>query len=402
MLKGKHIFILSTAKFDGPFESTSYTIAKHLAEHNQVYYVDYPFTWKDYFELKGTAQYKTRAPYFSFSSPGVIDTPIKNLSIVITPPLASINFLPEGKLYRFLLKINERVIVNRIKGIIKRNRIREFLYINSFNFHYPGVGRKIMPALTVYHCVDPLIAEYDRKHGLLSEKMLLQSSDLVICTSKQLFESKKLQNTNTYFIPNAADLAHSKKALDATLPTHPSLENIPRPIIGYFGNIERRMDYDLLEEVIDLNPEKSFVFAGPVSEEYLPSWFKNKQNVYLTGRLPYDEMPGMVKGFDVAIIPFKKDEVSRTIFPLKLFEYLGAGKPVVATDFNVDLLDFTFDTVAYCKDARTFSDEIDKALRDGSIHFQKRLRIAEQNTWERRAGQFSDLLESYLNKPRNN
>ena len=75
-------------------------------------------------------------------------------------------------------------------------------------------------------------------------------------------------------------------------------------------------------------------------------------------------MPAVLKGFDVAIIPFKKDEVSSAIFPLKLFEYMGSGRPVVSTDFNSDLKDFTGDTVPYCKDAAAFSAAIEIALND--------------------------------------
>src|SRR6185437_15452296 len=127
------------------------------------------------------------------------------------------------------------------------------------------------------------------------------------------------------------------------------------PIVGYFGAIERRLDYDLLNQVTSTNKNISFVFSGPVSREFVPSWFYERSNIHMTGPIPYEEMPQILKGFDVAIIPFKKDEFSATIFPLKLFEYMGAGKPVIATDFNPDLKAFTSSTVAYCEDALSFS-----------------------------------------------
>src|SRR5690606_12565907 len=147
------------------------------------------------------------------------------------------------------LDLNEQLIVNRVNSVIKSHKINDFVFINSFNFHYPNIGRKLKSSLLVYHCVDPLIAGYDRKHGLISEGMILEQSDLVICTSKQLYREKLLVNTNTYFIPNAADLDHCSTALDVCLPVHKTLQSISRPIIGYFGNIERRMDFDLLLKV---------------------------------------------------------------------------------------------------------------------------------------------------------
>jgi glycosyltransferase involved in cell wall biosynthesis len=104
-------------------------------------------------------------------------------------------------------------------------------------------------------------------------------------------------------------------------------------------------------------------------------------------------MPSVLKGFDVAIIPFKKDAVSNDIFPLKLFEYLGSGRPVVSTDFNDDLKNFTMDTVPYCKNAKEFSRAIETALQDNELLQQKRLAVAAENTWEHRITEIKELLK---------
>jgi teichuronic acid biosynthesis glycosyltransferase TuaH len=114
--------------------------------------------------------------------------------------------------------------------------------------------------------------------------------------------------------------------------------------------------------------------------------------------VPYEQMPAVLKGFDVAIIPFKKDEVSNHIFPLKLFEYLGSGKPVVSTNFNSDLADFTNGTVSFCETAEEFSAALDKALLDNTELRQKRLEVAADNTWEHRVIEIENLLETNLNK----
>ncbi|MBC7913357.1 MAG: glycosyltransferase family 1 protein, partial [Pyrinomonadaceae bacterium] len=246
-LSNQYIFILGTTKFDNPYESASYIIAKELALTNHVFYIENPFTWKDYFKYKGSAEFNLRKNLFSGASEGIISTNIPNLKIVITPPLLSINFLPEGKLYRFLLKINESIIVKRIKKVLRSYKIENYIYINSFNFHYPDIADSLKPLLQVYHCVDPLIMPFDRKHGLVSELNLLNKSQVVICTSKQLYEEKKSLNKNTYFIPNAADISHSSKALDDNLAIHESVAQLQKPVIGYFGNIERRMDFDLIK-----------------------------------------------------------------------------------------------------------------------------------------------------------
>jgi teichuronic acid biosynthesis glycosyltransferase TuaH len=399
IVENKTVVILGAAKFDGPYESTSYTTAKYLAQKNQVFYADYPYTWKDFLNSKGSQSLELRRAGFRQASTSLLPTDIPGLKILILPLMLSINFLPEGYLYRLLLAYNEKLIISRIKSVLKSAGVQDFIFINSFNFHYPNVGRLLKPNLYVYHCVDPLVIEHDRRHGTISELKIIQEADLVFCTSKQLYEEKILVNTNTYFIPNAADLTHSNKALNPDLPVHPLIAKIQNPRVGYFGNIERRIDFKLLNEVVKLNTDKSFVFVGPVDESYIDNSFKQLKNVYFVGRLPYNEMPSVLKGFDVCMIPFKKDEHSATIFPLKLFEYLGAGKPVVATDFNSDLMDFTEDVIPYCSTATEFSEAIALLLgQNDNPHIAQRLEIAKMNTWDIRLKQFSETLATFYNK----
>jgi glycosyltransferase involved in cell wall biosynthesis len=246
--------------------------------------------------------------------------------------------------------------------------------------------------LTVYHCVDPLIEVYQTRHGLISEDIVVKNVDLVICTSKELRNKKLKLNPNTHLIPNAANINHSQKALDPELPVAAVLLGIGKPIIGYFGNIERRVNYNLLKELLDQNPDKNFAFVGPVDNNYADMSVFERPNAFLTGAVPYEQMPAVLKGFDVAIIPFKKDEVSSSIFPLKLFEYLGSGKPTVSSNFNTDLKDFTKDTVAYCKTAEEFTIAINDALNDTPELQKKRLAVAAENTWEHRVIEIEKLL----------
>lgn len=392
-LTGKHIFILGATRFDSNAKSTSLRIAELLARNNKVYYIEYPVTWKDHYHLRNTQELAKRRSFFKASSDGIMETRVSNFKIMISPVLLSINFLPEGIIYRTLLKINELRIRKRIKKACEKYEIKEFIYINSFNFHYPGLMDTLHPALSVYHCVDPVIMPYDIKHGIDSENRLVKNSDLVICTSKQLYDEKKILNSNTHFIGNGADVTHSNEALSDKLRVHKSVSALLKPVIGYVGSIERRIDYDLLKSVIENNKDKTFVFAGPVSSEYVPEWFKNASNIHLPGYIPHEEIPSVLKGFDVAIIPFKKDKNSATIFPLKLFEYLGAGKPVVATDFNPDLEEFTKGTVFYCNDAASFSQAIHDSLENKTGNeMKRRLEVATENAWEKRILDFEGLL----------
>jgi teichuronic acid biosynthesis glycosyltransferase TuaH len=399
-LKNQNIIIFSQMQFDGKLESTNYTMAKYLAKDNFVYYVDRPYTWFDYVKFKNTPEFKTRSPHFFSSANSIIETEIPNLKIIISPPVPSINMLPEGKFYRMALKLNEWIVGSRVKKVIKNLNINNYIYINSYNFTLPTLHKLLNPTLSVYHCVDPIIEPYQTKHGLISEDILVKQVDMVICTSKELRNKKALLNPNAYFIPNAANISHSLKTLDPGLKESAILEGIKKPIIGYFGAIERRIDYDMMQLLFKTNRDKSFVMIGPIDRYYIKQEEYNAPNLYLPGPVPYEEMPAVLKGFDVAIIPFKKDEVSSDIFPLKLFEYLGSGRPIVSTDFNPDLKDFTFETVPYCTTAAEFSDAIEIALNDTAALQKRRLEVAADNTWEHRLSEIKDLLEINFDKKR--
>jgi teichuronic acid biosynthesis glycosyltransferase TuaH len=395
-LKGHQIIIFGLPRFDSLIESTNYTTAKLLARENEVYYVENPFTIRDYIRLRMSRGTNIREKYFSLWDTDVIDTELPNLKVIVPPVLMSINFLPEGILFRTALKLNESLIIKKLEAIIARYNIRDFIYINSFNFHYPDIAAKLRPSLVLYHCLDPMVLPFNSKHGVVSEDRLVRTSDLVICSSKQLYVDKKKDNPNTYFIANAANLEHSSKALRAELPVYPAIAALKKPVVGYFGAIERRIDYRLMEEVIRKNPDKSFVFVGPEDKQFIPDWFYQAENVHFTGAVAYEYMPAVIKGFDVALIPFKKDDVSASIFPLKLFEYLGAGKPVVAIDFNPDLVEFTGDTVIYCADPDSFARATEDAVRQDSEALKaRRLKIASENTWEKRIDILAEIIADH-------
>lgn len=398
-LKNKVIVILANTRFDSAIRATSLFVARNLAKTNKVYFVDYPFTFKDYLTHRNSVELKVRQPKFSLLADGVLDTDIDNFKVIIAPPVIPINFLPEGPIFRTALKANEAIIGNRIKKVLKKAGIQEFILINSFNFHYPNIAKSIKPILSVYQCVDPMIVPYDMKHGIISENMLVKESDVVICTSKALYNEKKSQNPNTYFVPNAADIEHCSQALNKALPVHAKIKDLPKPIIGYLGTLERRMDYNLILEVVKTNPEKTFVLAGPVWDNHVPPELFKIPNVHIIGPIPYGEVPQLVKGFDVAIIPFKKDEVSATIFPLKLFEYLCAGKPVVVTDFNPDLKDYTADTVTYAGTPTLFTAALNDALASNSPEkVAARTAVAKLNTWEKRSDDIAEIISKHLSE----
>ncbi|MFV0607180.1 MAG: glycosyltransferase [Niabella sp.] len=381
-------------KFDG-LASTNFTIAKYLAKNNEVYYIENPQTLKTYFKLKkNSKEYIARKSGLGFFSNPLLPQKIDGVNIVISKPVLPASVLPEGFLYQKLLHINEHIIANTIKKVIKSQNIKEYIFINAYNFYYPCVANKLNPSLKIYYCVDPIVGAYDKRHGIAGEKKLVEESDIVICTSKALYLEKKQQNKNTYFVPNAADII--KKHPASTL-KHPTLANLNGTIIGYIGAIERRIDYKLLKTVAAENPEFQFVFVGPTYLEHIPHWFFEQQNIHHIPPVPYSEVGTIIYSFDICLIPFKKDEISNTIFPLKLFEYLGLGKPVVVTDFNEDLKEFTDNTVHFVNDTTSFNQALHNILQsDNEVLQNKRIAIAKKNTWEERVKEITRIINLYL------
>ncbi len=397
-IKDQNIVFFALPRFDAKYTSASFYIARELAKNNRVLFVDNPFTLSDLLKSSNKHQLKKRFRYqFSFGKNYFDWQGNTNLKILITPPILPINFLPKGGVYNLLSRINHRWVGKRIRKALKQLGWQQYLYVNSFNFYFPDLDRYLNPILSVYHCVDQLIKPYSKRHGVYLEKRLMEKVDLIITTSQALQEEKKKFNTNCYLVPNAADFEHSSKALDPNLEIPDTLEKLKKPLIGYLGAIERRMDFDLLVQVIRKHPEWTFVLAGPADAQYVPSEIHDFDHVVFTGAVPYAQVPAYLKAFDVALIPFKIDEVSRTIFPLKLYEYLGAGKPVVALNFNPDVLEPLKDIIYLADNVQSFEQGIVQALNENSEELlEKRLEIARQNTWESRGKAFAQILARAL------
>lgn len=381
-------------RFDG-LHSTNFTIAKYLSRNNDVYYIEHPYSITDYKKLdRKSEEYQLRKEGFRFFSNGLLQKKHEGVNILISRKILPTNFLKPGRIYNSFININEKIIASRINNIIKKNKITDHIFINAYNFFFPTLGKKINAALNIYYCVDP-IPEYHKKHGIKNERSLVRESDIVICTSKALFNEKKKQNANSYFVPNGSDLVEQINTAEAK--AHPALNNINGPVIGYIGAIERRIDYELLQEVIKINTDKNFVFTGPLYKVCVPDWFFEQKNIHFLPSVPYEEVPAMIFGFDVCMIPFKKDEISNCIFPLKLFEYLGIGKPVVVTDFNEDLKNFTSGLVEYASNANQFSAAIQKSLQQTGGQFASaRIQLAEKNTWANRTEMISAIIDDGL------
>ena len=203
---------------------------------------------------------------------------------------------------------------------------------------------------------------------------------------------------NTFFFPNAADISLFKTTRTSVYDKPKELKDVKGKIIGYTGNISKsRIDFDLLKNIAIEHSDKTLLLVGPVdSDDYIKYGLDKMSNVIFTGAKKINDLPAYLKYMDCAIIPFKCNTLTRSIYPLKINEYLAAGKPVVSTGFSEDIRDFN--EVIYLSDSTTdFLEKINRSISEDSEAFiEKRIAEAEKNTWATRVETFWTIIEKYL------
>jgi teichuronic acid biosynthesis glycosyltransferase TuaH len=394
-LEGFTILFQSLPKHDGPYTSTPWQIAAQLAKTNKVIFVDHPYTFVDL--LTGFWKAPIRKRLKAYWSDSVFKK--QDVDVILSPFVFPINFLPKGKWYELFSELNHKILARRVNSYLRRNRIDSLIYVNSFNFYFPSLYKflRSLISLNVYHCIDPMVKAFTVKHGLYLQERAAKSAGIIISTAPALQENFARNGfAKNYLVPNAANFDLFNLAITEDK-IHPKVANISGKVMGYLGNIERRTDFNLLLRIVDLLPEWQLVLAGPVERQYVPVEIFNHKRIHLTGAIPHHEAPSVVRRFDVAIIPFKCDDVSRGIYPLKLFEYMAAGKPVVSTNFNPDVLNKLTSTVHTADTGQQFADFVLLAYStDNQDKKNKRVVVASQNTWEQRAQLFSQFVSQEL------
>lgn len=401
------IICLTLSRWDAPISSPSLSLAIEFSKKHRVFYIDHPYSWKDYFKHRNANEVRMRKKALLkgknvYSNPASLPPSIT----IVTPRLTlPINFLPPGMLYNRFSAINDNIILKTIRDIIKEYHVKDFVYINFFD---PYFVRKlpvdIKPFRTVYQCMDDISqVAYSARHGIKLEEEIVQNFDYTLCTSKELQRLKSPFSPNVFLFPNAVDSNIFKKALFDDLPRPPELEQYhDKKIIGFTGSIEYRTDFRLLKEIATAHPDKILFFVGPIgTDEHIREGLDKMPNIVFAGPRKLPELPAYLRYFDCVIIPYRKTVLTKSIYPLKINEYLAAGKPIIATHFSEDI--YSFNDVAYVVDSpEEFIHAIDKAIaEDGPDLWEKRLQVAEQNTWVVRVKQFWDIVlnDPAANKP---
>jgi glycosyltransferase involved in cell wall biosynthesis len=382
------IICLSSDHWDAPLWTNKQHIMSRLAKAgHRVLYVDPPMGMATLWRERGVRPYSekrwlhwTQQPMPNLWVHSVLGFPFSQLSAID----------------RF---VNPRLRLVALKRVMKRLRFSPpvlWIYHPNNIFFVGDLGEK----LVVYDCVDKIAAlmgdSWQQQITKKNEQRLLEVADLVFTTSQSLYEACKKVNPNTYLAENVADYDHFSKAQEAG-PIPADIATIRRPIVGFIGNIlERKVDLQFLVEVARSHPEWSLVLIGPVYEAEMERKLSDMPNIHLLGYKEYETLPDYLRAFDVCVIPYRTDnEYICNVFPMKFFEFLSTGKPVVTT--NTPSLAAYAQVARIATDANDFIRHVAEALDENDPALvEKRLESARQNTWEMRINRIMEIVQAEL------
>jgi len=409
-MKDVDIIYFTLFPWDHPYSSVSFSLAKEFMKNNRVFYVNPPYSYKDLMTSLGDKYTKERMSdlllhRMRYEYPEILnDHPNQDSFKAIMPPIVPpINFLNPGGIYDKMRDRNNKTLLKTIQRVIKDNNIKNYIYLNCFNPYYGGVLPRdsFKPMLNIYQCIDDISQNsYTNRHGLVLEKKAIQQADITTVTSTELKNIWQKDAKEIHLVPNAADIDLFKKTIQQKFERPEEIKHVSNKIIGFVGNLDAdRIDYQLIKKVAEKHSDKTILLIGPSNNTELAELEIDKlPNVIMTGSINIKNLPPYLHYFDVAMIPFKLNKLTKSIYPLKINEYLAAGRAVVATDFSWDIRSFN-DIIDIGTSHDAFIQLIDKAIAENSIeNVEHRVNVANSNTWTARVEQIWSIVDRKLSK----
>jgi glycosyltransferase involved in cell wall biosynthesis len=253
------------------------------------------------------------------------------------------------------------------------------------------------PELVVYHCVDDIAAQegVDTASFRAAERRFAARADLVLASAPALAARMRELSGNVLYAPNVADTELFARALAQGSPD-PAVAALPRPRIVFTGAIvAKKLDVPLLAALARARPGWSFALVGPIGmgdPGTDVSALQAEPNIHLLGTRTYAQLPNVLGAADAGLIPYARNALTESIFPMKVYEYLAAGLPVVATPLP-SLRDVA--EVATAPDAEGIAHLLEEAIAaDGPARRAERSRAAEAHSWERRLEEIAAAIEA--------
>ncbi len=318
----------------------------------------------------------------------------ENLYVYKAPP-----YFPRSRGYVRAMKASAERVAAHLKPLLPKDR-RVILWIFSpYGLHSVGMYDEI---LSVFDCFDAF-GEFPGERQYRTEIIeamneLAGRADLVVTTTDELRDRLVEFNPHTFVVQNGCEPEHFASGGVVPIPEKRILdiESLPKPIIGYMGDIAPWVDLKHLFLAAERHPEWSIVLLGPWKREK-PS-MSGFSNVHAPGGVSYEELPYYARMFDVGTIPFALNDLTRVVNPLKLYEYFAMGKPVVATPLPEVARHEELVYLAGGPDEFVALTEIALREEPSSPARERRIKIARENSWESRVERIRTLLKDALNR----
>ncbi len=367
MIEQRNIICIASNWFQDP--TSKHHVMRILSQHNHIVWVNH---------------HGSRRPRLSSADAGAIASRLRQViegprhvtdAITVVTPL--VIPLPGNATAAAL---NRRLLTRQIRSVL-RDLPRRPVQIWSFAPDVDYLCGQFGEECVVYYCVDEFSAfsGYDRDAILAAERRLAGRADLVITTSQALHDSKRSLNRHVEQVTHGVDYDHFAGALSDDVKVPDDLAGLPRPILGFWGLIHDWVDLELLATLAHARPAWSIVLIGAAAVDL--STLSALPNVHCLGRRAYGDLPAYARGFDVGLIPFRLNDLTRAVNPIKLREYLAAGLPVVSTALS-EVRRYA-DWVHVAEDAEQFVAACDTAVRQADPHRAAARRAAMRSeTWQ--------------------
>lgn len=385
MKKNLDITLLSTADWDNPFWTNKQHVAVEFSKQgHRVFYID---------------SLGLRRPSLSKRD---ISRICRRILKAIRPPQEKYNNVWVWS--PIILPWHNNKIVRKINSFMLNSMICFWRWKLNFNNDMLWTYNPITPTLInlnnfdikIYHCVDEIKAQPGMPAKVLeiSEKSLVERVDFVFVTSRKLEETRCKWNNNVHYFSNVADYEHFSQALSDELECPNDLKNFDGPVLGFIGAISGyKINFELIKYIADTHPEWTIALIGEVGEG--DPWtdvsiLSKYENIVFLGPKPYSLLPSYLKRFDVALLPNNINEYTDSMFPMKFFEYLSAGKPVVSVDLKA-LREF-HNIAEIATTNEEFVELIKKVLTGSTAPIDKRLELAKEYTYKSRNRKIFDII----------
>jgi len=293
---------------------------------------------------------------------------------------------------KFVKKYNQRSLKKDILFAISKLKMDGYFVWTYFQKSLSAdLFNELKYDLLIYDCVDS-IAQHPNTldEEKLLEQYILQKAQIVFSTSRLLTDYLLKFNSNTNLFSNGVDIELYSKALDENTIIPSELKNIEGTVIGYVGVTYDLIRLDILEHIAKMRPQWTFIMIGPIHINL--KRFKKYPNIKFLGVKKKEEIPNYLKRFDVCLNLFKETEFTKRINPLKVYEYLAAGKPVVSVPM-IELEKFS-SLIHLEKDKEKFLAKIELALNENKLeNIEKRRETIKDYSWDIIFKRINDVVE---------